>query len=216
MNWLLALLLVPLLLAPFGCSRSTRGAIKRWMYETPGRDHWQKPAEVVAALGLARGDRVADIGAGGGYFTFRLAEAVGESGRVYAVDVDASLLAYVEREAEKRGLPQVTPVLASADDPGLSPDSVDWIFLSNVFHHLPEPVRYFEGVRSALRADGRVAIVEVARGGFPPGHTTPPEEIRADLEAAGYGLVARHDLLGRQSFQIFAIRDSEPSSDETR
>jgi len=207
---IIGLVLVPLLL--LGCSGSaTWGALKRLMYEEPGRDRWQKPDEVVAALGLEPGERVADLGAGGGYFSFRLAKAVGPSGRVYAVDVDDSLLAYVASQAKKRDLPQIETVLAPPDGPGLPAASVDLIFLSNVFHHLPDPVRYFRDARPVLRENGRVAVVEVSEGGFPKGHSTPPEVIRADFEAAGYVLVEELSFLERQSFQVFAPRTDHAS-----
>lgn len=138
---LLSLLILPL--AALGClGQAGCGAIKRFMYEHPGRDGWQQPSEVVAALALEEGDFVADLGAGGGYFAYPIAALVGESGRVYAVDVDETLLAYVARQAEKRGLPQVETVKAGEADPGLADASVDLVFLSNVFHHLPEPAGY--------------------------------------------------------------------------
>jgi arsenite methyltransferase len=191
-----------------GCS-SGCGAIKRLMYEGPGRDDWQKPAEVVTALGLEAGDVVADLGSGGGYFTFPMAEAVGETGHVYAVDVDTSLLAYVASQSETRNLPQIETVEARADGLGLPDASVDLIFLSNVFHHLPDTETYFRNARSTLRRGGRVAVVELSKGGFPKGHATPPEEIRATFEAAGYQLAETQDFLERQSFQIFRLGSNE-------
>jgi ubiquinone/menaquinone biosynthesis C-methylase UbiE len=200
-------LLVLLPLAALGCSGTwTCGAVKRLLYESPWRDSWQKPDRVVAALGVEAGDHVADLGAGGGYFTFPLAEAVGSGGRVYALDVDESLLAYVRREARRRELPQVVTLRSPEDGPGLEPHSVDLVFLSNVFHHLPAPADYFANARPVLRSGGRVAVIEVARDSFPGGHATPPEEIAAAMQAAGYVLVESHAFLERQSFQVFAPR----------
>ena len=205
MKWiaLIALLVLPTLAA--ACSPVVRGALKRLLYEEPWRDRSQQPARVVAALGLAPGDQVADLGAGGGYFTFRLARAVGKGGHVYAVDVDASLLAYVAYQAHRRGLPQVTTVLAPPNDPGLAVASVDVIFLSNVFHHLPDPPAYFRNARRVLRQGGRVAIVEASGRGFPKGHATPPEAIVAAMEAAGFKLLEQHTFLAKQSFQVFGV-----------
>lgn len=203
-------LLSLLIAAPFaalgGCDRASLGALKRFMYEHPGRDRWQKPEEVVAALGLEEGDFVADLGAGGGYFTFPLAEEVGESGRVYAVDVDEALLAYVARQSGKRGLPQVVTVKAAESAPGLEAGAVDLVFLANVFHHLPEPDVYFANARGILRPGGRVAIVETDRDGLLRGHSTPPEVIEREMTEAGYALVERHAFLEWQSFQVFAPR----------
>jgi arsenite methyltransferase len=129
-----------------------------------------------------------------------------ESGRVYAVDVDETLLAYVARQAQKRGLPQVQTVMATETDPGLAAASVDLVFLANLFHHLPEPARYFAEAKKVLRPGGRVAIIEVEKRSFPSGHATPPELIASEMDAAGYALVEQHLFLERQSFQVFAPR----------
>jgi ubiquinone/menaquinone biosynthesis C-methylase UbiE len=176
------------------------------MYEGPGRDDWQNPEEVVAMLGLEPGDQVADLGSGGGYFTFPMAEALGETGHVYAVDVDETLLAYIAKQSKKRGLSQVETVLAPEDGLGLPDGSVDLIFLSNVYHHLPDPADYFRRAHPILRKDGRIAVIDFSEDGFIRGHATPPEEIRARFEEAGYTLATRHEFLERQSFQIFVVR----------
>lgn len=195
------------LLALLVCSGCT--SIKRWTYEGPGRDVWQNPEEVVAALGLAPGDQIADLGSGGGYFTFPMAEGVGKTGHVYAVDVDESLLAYIAKQSEKRGLSQIETVLAPEDGLGLPDGSVDLIFLSNVFHHLPDPPDYFRRARSILRNGGRIAIIDFSGDSFPRGHATPADEIQTQLEAAGYRLAKRYEFLERQSFQIFVVRSDE-------
>ena len=183
------------------------GGLKRLMYETPGRDAWQQPDEVVEALDLEPGGRVADVGAGGGYFTFRLAEAVGATGRVYAVDVDSDLLAYVASQARKRGLPQVETLKASEAATGLPEACCDLIFLAHVFHHLPDPERYFRRAASALAPRGRVAIVESAADAeSPSGHATAPERIAAAMSRAGFERTASHTFLAGQSYQVFALR----------
>ncbi len=200
------LLCLAILVVCSGCS-----SIKRFMYEGPGRDDWQSPEEVVAALGLEPGDQVADLGSGGGYFTFPMAEVVGKTGQVYAVDVDESLLAYIAKQSKKRGLSQIETVLAPKDGLGLPDASVDLIFLSNVFHHLPDPANYFRRARPILRPGGRVAVIDFSENGFLAAHATPADEIRIQFEAAGYTLAKQHDFLERQNFQIFVIR-SEPST----
>jgi len=202
-RWLPALLLSGVV-GFAGCSGPVAcGAIKRLMYEEPWRDRYQKKDEVVAALALAPGDRVADLGAGGGYFTFPIAEQVGETGRVYAIDIDTSLLAYVEHQAGKRGLEQIVTVQAPEDGPGLEPASVDLVFLSNVFHHLPDPERYFRNARPVLRRGGRLAILEAREGS----HGTDPDRIVSALEAAGFTLAKRHTFIEQQSFQVFVPVD---------
>jgi len=190
------------------------GAIKRCAYSGPGRDEWQQPERVVAALEIRPGERVADLGAGGGYFTFRLADAVGPEGTVYAVDVDPEMVAYLRERARDEGRANVVPVLAASDDPKL-PEAVDLIFCANTYHHLKDRSAYFAGVAGDLRPGGRIAIVELSGVGFfhrlVSGHSTAASVIRSEMEAAGYREVEHHDFLSRQSFLIFS-RAAEPRS----
>jgi SAM-dependent methyltransferase len=81
------------------------------------------------------------------------------------------------------------------------------IFVSNTFHHLPDPSSYFVHIRHALRPEGRVAIIEVSSGSFPKGHDTKPKDIQEQMQAAGFRLAERHEFLERQSFQIFVPSD---------
>lgn len=162
-------------------------------------------ARVAASLGLQPGMRVADIGAGFGEFALRLASAVGRDGAVYAVDTDPDLREEVARAAARRGLPQVRPVAAKDDDASL-PEPVDLVFLSSSFHHLPDPARYFERLRGHLRTGARVVILEPrpsrVTGLF--GHSTPPEQVRSTLEAAGYRWLDRDDSVRWASLQRFS------------
>ncbi len=198
----LVALFLGLLVSGAGCT-----SIKRFAYEGFGRDDWQQPDRVVEALGISPGDHVADLGAGGGYFTFRLARAVGKEGRVYSVDVDEGMLKYIRKRAASEELPQVETVLASFDDSGLPAGAVDLVFMSNTFHHISERPAYFARLKSSLRPRGRLAVVEGIGKGFPKGHAMPPEEIRNELTRAGYQLSATYDFLERQSFQVFVPRD---------
>ncbi len=187
--------------------RRARIACKRFAYSGFGRDRWQQPDRVVAELGLRPGGRVADLGAGGGYFTFRLARAVGPSGVVYAVDTDRDMPATLAARAVKQGLANVVAVEAKPDDPGL-PEAVDLCFLSNAYHHLPDRPTYFARLAPHLKPTGRVAIVEAKPRGLHRlvGHATSPETIRSELEASGYTLIADHDFLPRQGFLVFEHR----------
>jgi ubiquinone/menaquinone biosynthesis C-methylase UbiE len=184
-----------------GCTR-----LKRWAYEGFGRDGWQQPEQVVEALSLEPGDRVADLGAGGGYFTFRLADAVGAKGRVYAVDVDEGMIDHLREQAEKEDRGNVAVVLAEYDDPLLPEAGVDLIFTCNTYHHIEDRTAYFARAKRSLAAEGRVAIVEYKPRGwfqkiFP--HATSAEAIRTEMEAAGYRLAREHDFLERQHFMVF-------------
>jgi predicted methyltransferase len=183
------------------------GAIKRCAYSGFDRDDWQQPERVIAALEIRAGDRVADLGAGGGYFTFRLADAVGPEGIVYAVDVDADMVSYLRKQAEEEDRANVVPVLAAFDDPKL-PEAVDLIFTTNTYHHMEDQSAYFARVADDLRPGGRIAIIEPTGAGFFQrifcGHATPASAIRSEMEAAGYREVERHDFLSRQSFLVFS------------
>ena len=180
---------------PSGC-----GALKRFAYAGPGREAEQQPERVVAALELAPAAQVADLGAGGGYFTFRLADAVGPDGRVYALDVDPDMLGYLRERVRDERRANVVVIQAGFDDSRLPAESVDLIFVCNTYHHLSDRSAYFAKLRGRLRAGGRIAIVEHESGA----HGTSPDVIRAELAAAGYRAVEEHTFLAEQLFVIFA------------
>ncbi|MDX1383263.1 MAG: class I SAM-dependent methyltransferase [Thermoanaerobaculia bacterium] len=200
----IVLFVVAALVAALGLFLASGGVttLKRWAYEEPGRDGWQQPERVVESLGLAAGDRVADVGAGGGYFSFRFAAAVGDEGRVFAADLDRGLLDYVAKEAEKRGYANIRTVLAAPDDPRL-PEPVDLLFTCNTAHHFADRVVWFRGVRRYLAPGGRLAVVDY----FDMHGSAPPEQLEAELVEAGYRVVERPDFLSRQYFLI-----AEPDS----
>lgn len=173
----------------------------------PARDAWQKPKAVIQALVISPGARVADLGAGGGYFTWPLAEAVGPDGKVYAMDINETGLRMIEQDAKARAVTNVKPVLATPTDAKL-PETVDLVFNCDTYHHMSDRVAYFRSLASHLRDDGRVAILDFHKTGFFSGvlgHGTSKELIRQEMEAAGYRLVAEHSFLQDQHFQIIAV-----------
>ena len=121
------------------------GTWKRFAYER-GRDDWQQPERVIASLGIAPGARVADLGAGSGYFTLRLAEAVGPTGKVYAVDVDAVMNEYLRELVKEAGVRNVEVIDGEFEDPLLPDGRIDLIFSANTYHHLQERSTYFRNV----------------------------------------------------------------------
>ena len=163
------------------------------------RDDWQRPAAVMDALGIRRGSRVADIGAGSGYFTFHLARRVGMTGRVYAVDIQRPALADIAQRASRQGLAQITPVLGTDERPGLEPGSVDAVLVVNTYHEFRAFDSMMQGFRTALKPGGVLAIIEPeAMAGEPPGrafryHRISSAAVREDAEAAGFRFV-RHEL----------------------
>jgi ubiquinone/menaquinone biosynthesis C-methylase UbiE len=194
--------LLACLLLALGC-----GSLKRFAYEGVGRDGWQQPDRVVAALGIEPGARVADVGAGGGYFTFRLARAVGPTGKVYAVDVDEDMTNHLRQRAAAEGFDNVVVILGEYGDPLLPDGEIDLVFTCNTYHHIEDRTGYFEGVRRDLAPGGRVAVIELNDHSWFPrtfGHFTPKPKILEELGAAGYRLERDHEFLERQHFVVFA------------
>ena len=197
---LVALLLIACLCLA-GCAR-----LAYQHMNDPSRDAWQKPKDVIEKLSIRPGALVADIGAGGGYFTWRLAEAVGPTGTVYAVDVDDTALAILKAGIEARQAANVVPILGSATDPHL-PRPIDLVFSCDTYHHMTDRVAYFKSLAHSLKADGRVAILDFHPHGFFSGflgHGTAAEDVRREMEAAGYRLIADFDVVESQHFQIFS------------
>ena len=178
-----------------------------WL-ERPGRDEEQRPGEIVRTMGLRDGDVVADLGAGTGYFTRRLADAVAPSGRVYAVDIQPEMLDLLKRNVEKAGLRNVVPVLGTGDDPKLPKESLDWVLLVDVYHEFQQPKAMLARMREALEPTGRVALVEYRLEGtsalhIREEHRMSAKQVLAEWEPAGFRLVQRHEFLPTQHFFVF-------------
>ena len=176
-------------------------------FDDPDRDNWQMPARLIDALRIEAGQVVADIGAGTGYFTVRLARIPAKP-TVLAVDIEPSMVEHVRERAMTEGLTNVTSVLAAADDPNL-PESADLALIVNTYHHIPNRVAYFTRLRGMLKPGGRVAIVDFRRdspSGPPVEFRLTPDEIRNELEAASFSLEASHDFLPRQLFLVFSAK----------
>jgi SAM-dependent methyltransferase len=173
-------------------------------FDDPARDAWQKPDEVLDALELERAARVADLGAGTGYFSARIARRIPE-GKLFAVDIERDMLRYLGERAHREHLSVLVPVLASAESPNL-PEPVDLVLVVDTYHHIDNRIAYFAKLRASLRPNGRLAIVDFKADspqGPPPEHRISPEKVTAELAAAGYALVATHHFLPRQYFLVF-------------
>jgi ubiquinone/menaquinone biosynthesis C-methylase UbiE len=178
--------------------------------EQPERDEYQQPEQVIEALNLNPGMVVADIGAGSGYFTRRMAQAVGDTGQVIAIDVEQKMLDYNRQELEKLGIVNRAKfVLSKPDSPPLPEHSVDLVFLCDVYHHLENHVDYLTKTKPALTQNGRVVIIDFyhdERSGklsFPKHHLVPREQVIKNMEQAGYTLAREHTFLPRQYFLEF-------------
>lgn len=171
--------------------------------EDPSRDEWQKPHEVVMALGLQSTEAIADIGAGTGYFARRFAH---HAGKVYAVDIDKQLLAIIQKNAA----PNLSTVLAAPDDPRLPDNSVDVIFFCDVLHHIESRAAYYSLLAKALKTGGRIVVIDFYKKDLPVG---PPvsmklsdDEVIAEFRQAGFSLAKRLDFLPYQYYLFFEKR----------
>lgn len=177
------------------------------LLEPPDREAWQKPDQVMDALHIAEGTAVADIGAGGGWFTMRLARRVRQSGRVYAVDVQRLMKEAIERRVEREGLGNVTVVLGEEDDPRLPADALDAVLIVDAFPEMADPVVLLRNVARALKPRGRIGIIDYREGEGGPGpeppDRVPPSVVIAQAAAAGLKLIDQHKFLPYQYFLIF-------------
>jgi cyclopropane fatty-acyl-phospholipid synthase-like methyltransferase len=179
------------------------------IFDDPARDGWQRPHEVIQALRLAPDARVADIGAGTGYFTVRIARMT-PGGHVYAVDIERDMIQHLSERAKREKLPNVTPVLGKADDPML-PDPVDLALVVDTYHHIGDREAYFHRLKAHLKPTGEVAIIDFTKDspiGPPPGERLTVDEVKREMTQAGYVLSAQPGFLPNQYFLIF--RPSTP------
>jgi ubiquinone/menaquinone biosynthesis C-methylase UbiE len=178
--------------------------------DDPSRDAYQKPDEVMKALALRPGEVVADIGSGSGYFALRFARAVGDSGRVYAVDVSPDMIRHLNRRLRDAGVRNVVPVLCEPDDPLLPDASVDRFVIVNTWHHIEDRPAYLALLKRMLKPGGQVVHIDFQKKHLPVG---PPvamkiarEELVQQMEAAGFKLSAEHTVLPYQYFLVFTVR----------
>jgi SAM-dependent methyltransferase len=175
-------------------------------FDDPARDEWQLPGRVIDALALAPGQVAADIGAGTGYFTVRLAKAAARP-KVYAVDIEMAMVDYVRQRAAREGLTQVVAVQGSATGANL-PEPVDVVLVVDTYHHIPNRPAYFRELRKSMKPSARLAIIDFRKGapsGPPEEFRFTPEQITAELKQAGFSLHAQHDFLPRQLFLVYTF-----------
>lgn len=158
------------------------------------REVWQRPDDIVAALALTAGSRVADIGAGDGFFTARLSRAVGAEGRVLAVDIDQKMLERLKQLLRRDKLSNVDVIRSESNDPHLPANSLDAVLIVNAYHEMTEHAAMLEHIRKALRTNGRLVIVEPITDGrrHEPravqvkAHELAPEYVVGELHTAGF------------------------------
>jgi ubiquinone/menaquinone biosynthesis C-methylase UbiE len=188
------------------------GDVAKWtkVFDDPARDQWQKPQALIDALHLRAGMRVADLGAGTGYFSHYLSTAVGSDGTVFAVDTEPNLVVHLRERSEQEHTANVVPILASPDNPRLPVAGVDLILIVDTYHHIDGRRDYFRRLQRSLAADGRVAVVDWEKRdlpvGPPPPHKLAREQVMEEMAAAGYTLVGESNALPYQYVLIFRPR----------
>ncbi len=179
-------------------------------FDRPDRDKEERPDQLLQALQLRPGATVADIGSGTGYFTWRLAQQVGPGGKVYAVDVQQSMLDLTRAAVDRRKLKNVEYVLATERSPLLPERSIDLAFIAYAYHEFADPESTMMAIRRALKPDGRVLVLEYAKESriapASPLHRMSFEEIRREIEPVGFVIDQLLDFLPVQHGVIFTIK----------
>lgn len=173
----------------------------------PERESEEHPDEALDAIGIQRGLTVADIGAGVGYFTWRLATRVGANGVVYGEDIQPLMLNMLNKNIAARHLTNVRPVLGSIDDPKLPKDSLDLVLLVDVYHEFSEPEKMLDHIRDSMKPNGRIVFLEY-RGEDPEvpikeEHKMTVKQVRAEVEPEGYRFDKTIEVLPEQHIIIF-------------
>ena len=186
------------------------------LLESPDRSLWQKPDAIMDALNIADGSAVADVGAGAGWFTVRLARRVGPNGRVYAEDIQREMLEAITNRVRREGLDNVETVEGTPEDPRL-PAGLDAVLIVGVYAEVEDPISLLTDVAAALKPQGRLGIVDFTKEGGGPG---PGVELRVetadvirDAEAAGLALLSHETFLPFEFLLVFGLDQRAPASD---
>lgn len=174
--------------------------------EDPKRDAYQKPHEVIEALRLRSGEVVADIGAGTGYFSLRLAHHVGPTGHVYAVDISPDMIRRMNERIHEAGLVNISTILASPKNP-LLPRPVDRFLFVNVWHHIEDQAGYLALLKKSLKPGGQIVMIDFHKRDLPVGPPAAMKIAREDLvtqmQAHGFRIRDEHTFLPYQYFVVF-------------
>jgi predicted methyltransferase len=187
------------------------GDAEKWsqVFDDPKRDAWQKPHEVIQALRLEPDAVIADIGSGTGYFSARFAHMV-PKGRVYGLDTEPDMVKYLSERAKREGLKNIVAVQARPTDPRL-PEKADVVVLVDVYHHIENREQYFARLQQSLKPGGRLAVIDFRMDsphGPPKAARIAPDQVKVELQRAGYELAEEHGFLPNQYFLVFQPRKS--------
>jgi SAM-dependent methyltransferase len=178
----------------------------QWL-ERPEREREEAPSRAIAALDIKPGQTVADVGAGSGYYTVRLAERVGASGRVFATDIQPEMVALLKQRVAREGLKQVEVVQATESEPRLPENVLDLILMVDVYHELARPQEMLRQLRASLKPDGRLVLIEFRKESpwvpIREEHKMSVREARLELEAESYRFDRVIDVLPWQHILVF-------------
>jgi ubiquinone/menaquinone biosynthesis C-methylase UbiE len=177
------------------------------IFESPGRDERLQINRVMDILGITNGKSVADIGAGSGWFTVRAAKRVGESGHVYAVDINPEAIQYISERAQKEQLPNVKTILSKPDDPLLAADSIDAVLMLKTYHEVAHPVTLMRNLHAALRPGAKVGVID--RNGNGEDHGVGSDVVIREAKEAGYRLAERYDFVKGDKMDYFLVFTAE-------
>jgi ubiquinone/menaquinone biosynthesis C-methylase UbiE len=171
------------------------------------RESEEAPDAALDAIGIETGSTVADIGAGAGYFTWRMAERVGPGGKVYANDIQPEMLQLLRRNLASRGLTNYETVLGKEDDPNLPKDKIDLALLVDVYHEFSRPQQMLRGIRASLKPGGRLVLLEYRKEDpnvpIRPEHKMSVAEVKKEIEPEGFRQDKVLEVLPRQHILIF-------------
>jgi len=173
----------------------------------PEREAEEAPDKALDLIGIPGGAAVADVGAGSGYLTWRLAQRVGPSGKVYANDIQPEMLKLLRQNMEARHLSNVEAVLGTEDDPRLPAGALDLVLLVDVYHEFSQPQKMLRKIRESLKPDGRLVLLEYRKEDpaipIRPEHKMSVAEVRAEVQPEGFRFVESVERLPRQHILIF-------------
>ena len=187
--------------------------IKANMFNKKASNPKNKPNEIIKNLKILPGQKIADIGSGGGFFSFKFADLVGEKGKVYPIDTNNDLLEFISSTANKKKQNNIITVLSTDEDIPLNEVKIDLIFMRNSYHHIKNRIEYVKKLKKILNLNGKIAIIEYKTKGRsfiahrPSDHYVIPEVIIKEMKTAGYKVEEQYFFLPEQSFTIFSIKN---------
>lgn len=172
-------------------------------FDDEGRAEKLQLERVMDILNIQPGKSVADIGAGSGFFTVRAAKRVGESGKVYAVEINQDFINHINERARRENLSNIQTVLGTEDNPNLPAKSVDAVLILNTYHEIAQPIKLLKNLRPALKKGGLIGIID--RNGKGDDHGIDKEKVVEEARAAGYELAGDHDFVKYERIDYFVV-----------